>query len=631
MAAPQIHTNNRTADSNGRMLRTTVSTLVAIAAAAIGLRSPVLAQCPLTLAAPSGYLGDEQTSSVGVGDFNSDGIPDLAVPIVLDHAVSILLGTPNGTFQAPTSYAAGVEPTGVVVADFNDDGLPDLAVARYGGNSVSVLLNNPAPGAGTFQSPVNYPVAGNQNAIAAGDFNGDGAPDLAVTNRNTNNVSILLCNANGTFQPAAHYAAGAAPRATAVGDFNADTALDLAVLNFDSSNVSILFGNPFPAGGTFGPPTNYVVGESPTAIAVGDLNGDDVLDLAVASGISGSVIVLPGSEAPNSGTFQTGISYVAGDLAFSLMIADLNADGMADLVAPAYFSNVVAVLLGNPGGTLGTAITHAAGANPGGGALEDFDLDGRPDLAFTNIAGISVLRNTSYYPAPTITQQPTAHQFVAAGASASLSVVADGHGNEPVTYQWRRSGQPLADGDNISGATSATLTFNPALAGDTASYDVQVGTPACAGGLLTRTSSAAVIAVIDPCAGLQPIITQHPVDQLVATGASAAFTVAAAAPPGTGLLTYQWRRGGIALFDGSNGVSGANTPILTISPVALAANGTAYDCVVSSQCGSATSNPAGLGVFDPCPADFNHSGAVTSADITAFLQAWFAAIANGCP
>jgi hypothetical protein len=122
------------------------------------------------------------------------------------------------SFLATLSYDAGTNPDSVAMGDFNGDGIPDLAVANgaaANGAGVSVLLGN---GDGTFQHAVTYP-AGTffPECVAVGDFNGDGVPDLAVANAGTQyagTVSILLGNGDGTFRPAVNYAAGATARST---------------------------------------------------------------------------------------------------------------------------------------------------------------------------------------------------------------------------------------------------------------------------------------------------------------------------------------------------------------------------------------------------------------------------------
>jgi hypothetical protein len=126
-----------------------------------------------------------------------------------DGTVGVLLGQGDGTFGPQVAYAAGTNPTSLAVGDFNGDGVPDLAVANYAG--VSVLLAN---GDGTFGPKADYAAAGNGQfpAVAVGDFNGDGLADLVRVNSDTDRGGVLLGNGDGTFR-----AGPAAAEAPAVG------------------------------------------------------------------------------------------------------------------------------------------------------------------------------------------------------------------------------------------------------------------------------------------------------------------------------------------------------------------------------------------------------------------------------
>jgi VCBS repeat protein len=141
--------------------------------------------------------------------------------------------------QAAQNFAAGIGPTCVAGGDFNGDGILDLAVGNgiQGGSGIgSVLLGN---GDGTFRPPVSFSGVPGATvfSIAVGDFNNDNIPDLAAA---TDELAwVALGNGDGTFRTAVNYAAGSFPRSVAAGDFNGD----LAVANQSSNNVSVLVGN----------------------------------------------------------------------------------------------------------------------------------------------------------------------------------------------------------------------------------------------------------------------------------------------------------------------------------------------------------------------------------------------------
>lgn len=175
--------------------------------------------------------------AVAVGDFNGDGIPDLAVAIDIDQigvpgSVAILLGNGDGTFTLKAeSFVTGDSPSSIVVGDFNGDGILDLAVANGYDNTlypgtVTVLLGN---GDGTFTPTKVSPVTGFiPNSIAVGDFNGDGIADLATANEG-GMATVLLGNGDGTFATGLSPAAGGSPCFITAGDFNGDGLTDLAV------------------------------------------------------------------------------------------------------------------------------------------------------------------------------------------------------------------------------------------------------------------------------------------------------------------------------------------------------------------------------------------------------------------
>ena len=261
-------------------------------------------------ALPSGTKPD----GIAIGDFNGDGKPDLAVADNGTDQVSIFPNNGNGTFGTRADYSlpSGAAPADVEVGDFNGDGKPDLAVADQGTSQVSVLLNN---GTGTFPShtETTLPSGAAPDGIAVGDLNGDGKPDLAVSDAGSNQVSVLLNGGTGTFSGHAEYSgpAGDSPGWVVIGDFNGDGKPDIAVPDFNTNRVSVFTNS---GSGTFGTRADYTVGSAPASIAAGDFNNDGRLDLVTANSTSGSVSVLlnttstglPAITSANTTTFAVG-------------------------------------------------------------------------------------------------------------------------------------------------------------------------------------------------------------------------------------------------------------------------------------------------------------------------------------
>ena len=376
-------------------------------------------------AAPPSYAaGFAGVTATAVADFNGDGIPDMAVlsPCTAGcrqadgrATLAVLLGNGDGAFQTPVVHAAETfEPVSLVAGDFNGDGRPDLALvpecsggANCERGAVRVLLGN---GDGTFQASRVYAAgAGSNYSLAAADFDGDNKLDLAVAYQTAGNsaIDVLLGNGDGSFQPPVTYSTGARCAVSlATGDFNNDGARDLAVVNgCVSDTISVLLGN---GDGTFQTAVAYPSGGAFAALlAVADFDGDGIADLAVVNtcanydnlvcASSGSVAVLLGN---GDGTFRAPVSYPSGGSQADFIAAgDFNGDGRIDLAVGFQAGNgndrSFSLLTGNGDGTLQSPAVYSAGGTSAALiAMEDFNRDGQPDLAVSN-GGVGVLTNTA--------------------------------------------------------------------------------------------------------------------------------------------------------------------------------------------------------------------------------------------
>ena len=288
----------------------------------------------------------------------------------------MLLGNGDGTFQPAVTTRPAADPGAVAVGDFNGDGKPDLAVADWSRPTLSACCwatatapSSPRPTTPTGTGP---------DAVAVADFNGDGHLDVVATDEDSNAFSVMLGDGAGGFGAASEYATGTGPDSIAVADFNGDGVPDLVTANGVAGTVSVLLGN---GKGGFGPATDYATGSDPDSVAVGDFNGDGVPDLAVANYNSNTVSVLLGN---GKGGFGPATDYASGSGPKSVAVGDFNGDGVPDLVTANGVAGTVSVLLGNGDGTFQPKIDSTTGGLPNSVAVADLNGDGKADLVLAS-------------------------------------------------------------------------------------------------------------------------------------------------------------------------------------------------------------------------------------------------------
>ena len=336
-------------------------------------------QSPATAAEPQ---------SIVVADFNSDGIPDLAIATNGTSAtkdigsIQILLGKGDGTFQAAKTFTGLAGDQLLVAAPFVTGGPEDiLTVSNTGtGTNNALLLIGDGKGGFTVGTPFSLGGVLDVSALITGDFNGDGRQDFIVGGQiyGVPAFNVYLGNGNGTFNGGTLNATSdVSITALAAGDFTGRGALDIAVVHSDGT-VDIFLqdgvGDFFPSNGTR-------AGSSPSAIAVADFNGDGKADLAITNGTQDNVTILLGD---GTGNFTAAASPGTGSSPKSIAVGDFNGDGIPDLAVTNSGSNNVTILLGKGDGTFTAEPALDAGITPGSLATGAFNGDDNSDIAVVN-------------------------------------------------------------------------------------------------------------------------------------------------------------------------------------------------------------------------------------------------------
>ncbi|WP_146226133.1 FG-GAP repeat domain-containing protein, partial [Phyllobacterium leguminum] len=387
--------------------------------------------------------------SVADGDFNADGIKDIAAANHDAKTIGVYLGTSDGKFKPPVTFGTEGNPYPIVAGDFDNNGTLDVAFGN--GSNLTVFKN---PGAGNFNGHVDTPASDFQDLVA-GDFDNDGNLDVAVVHASSNTTQVYLGNGQNAFPTTGTalkpgQAGGSAANGAAAGDFNKDGKLDLLVPDSQwNGQAWVLIGD---GQGNFAPGVGYG-GQSSgrvytQTVAVADFDADGNLDFAIGlrDNDTGSSIQLFQGQDGNGTTFKakTPVPLTQWDnngkgVDVSVVAADFNADGIADLASVG--NGKFDIWTGDGNWKFTSVAFGPAGYSPRSPVTGDFDGDGFMDIAAGD--GSAVVSVT--FSEPTATVTGTAQNVPAPVGTGTHDVWADYDGDSEGNFAPSASGTvPLA-------------------------------------------------------------------------------------------------------------------------------------------------------------------------------------------
>ena len=365
-------------------------------------------------------------------------------------------GFKAGSFAPPKEVAAGGNPRSIAVADFDGDGKADLFVTNQSSATASVFRNTSTPKKISLAAKQELPMEADPFKIAAGDFDGDGKTDLAISNANSGNAGSVSVRRNTStngsisFSENSTMAVGDGPFGLAVADLNADGKPDLVVTAGNSGIIAVfknttdsighisfarqldiralqhsddiaiadLDGDGKPElitadfsggsmsvwrntslGGTisFAAPVRYTAGTNPVGISAGDFDRDGKIDIAVVNYSSHTVSIFKNNSTPGNISFLEKQDYPTGQFPRAVSLGDLDGDGKTDIIVSCNEPSAVSVIRNTStasGLSFANRVEYAVGIQPPGVSIADLDGDGKPEIVVANnYSSISILHN----------------------------------------------------------------------------------------------------------------------------------------------------------------------------------------------------------------------------------------------
>jgi FG-GAP-like repeat/Secretion system C-terminal sorting domain/IPT/TIG domain len=349
--------------------------------------------------------------AAAVVDLDGDNRPDIIVPDFQSNSFSVLRNTASAdtiSFAPSVTIPGQYDFVSVAVGDLDGDGKPDIVFADQNVNNISIFKNNSFPGTISLAPKMDI-VNGTQPYgsllydLKIADVDGDGKPDIIVIDANIL-VYLNTSSAAGiSFAPASVYPITFqfAPYQVALNDLDGDGKPDFAVVNSTADSVMIIQNNSTPGRVSFGALTSLPTGSNPQTVAIADLDRDGLQDLIVGNASSNTVSVFLNKSRPGLLSFAPGKDFATGLGPSSISVGDIDGDGKPDLAIANRNANTFSILKNiSVKGVAGFApkVDFNAEDEPDGATIADLDGDGRPDIVVSEGGGgagasISLFKN----------------------------------------------------------------------------------------------------------------------------------------------------------------------------------------------------------------------------------------------
>lgn len=387
--------------------------------------------------------------SITIKDMDGDGKPDLVVSNYLSHTITVYQNVSvdgiidANSFARGINFSTGTNPYAVKVMDLDGDGKPEIIATNQGSNSVSVFKNTAIKGtinASSFATKVDFTVGAKPTDVVCVDLDGDGKVDIVTANFGANTLSILKNQNNGSivetsFASKIDLITGTGPVGLVAEDFNGDFSLDLVTVNQTAGTISVIANASEGIGQKalkFNGKKDYPTASSPYGISIGDLDGDEKVDIATINNGSNSVSVFRNVSPGGYGTniiLEDKVDFATGKEPIALSINDVDGDGVPDILTTNLKDNTFSVLR-NISATNKISFVDKVDvptvSAPAGLGICDLDKDGRSDIVIGSNGGLTV---SIYKNSPG--SAPVINSFIPLQALAGSTITLNGKNFNP--------------------------------------------------------------------------------------------------------------------------------------------------------------------------------------------------------